>query len=210
MQILDSLAFWQWIVQVLVVLFIVGGLVGISVGYGLFANSARTLTFLSTMNRWTSTRRAMKPVEILRSTTPVVQKYMRVFAAIFLVGGLYSLYALVAQFNTEAIIFSLGLSKLHPQISGLLIDSARWILIAGNVAAVAVGILMAFFPGKLIALDALGSKWISTRSVTQIGDQMHTPLDRWVAASPRAAGVVIAVGSLVIVVSFAFRLFAQR
>ena len=210
MQILDSLAFWQWIVQVLVVLFIVGGLVGIAVGYGLFANSARTLAFLSTMNRWTSTRRAMKPVEILRSTTPVVQKYMRVFAAIFLVGGFYSLYALVAQFNTEAIIFSLKLSRVHPQISGLLIDGARWILIVGNVAAVAVGIMMAFFPDQLIALDARGSKWFSARSMTQIGDQMHNPLDRWVAASPRTAGAVITVFSFVIVVSFAFMLFAQR
>jgi len=210
MQMLDSLAFWQWIVQVLVIFFFVGGLAGIAVGYGLFANSARTLTFLSTLNRWTSTRRVMKPVEILRNTTPVVQKYMRVFAAIFLVGGLYSLYALVAQFNTEAIILSLKLSTVHPQISGLLIDSARWILIVGNVAAVAVGIMMAFFPRQLIALDARGSKWFSARSMTQFGDQMHTPLDRWVAASPRAAGVVIAVGSLVIVVSFAFRLFAQR
>ena len=74
MQILDSLAFWQWIVQVLVVFFIVGGLAGIAVGYGLFANSARTLTFLSTLNRWASTRRAMKPVKILRNTTPIVQK----------------------------------------------------------------------------------------------------------------------------------------
>ena len=210
MQILDSLAFWQWIVQVLVVFFIVAGLVGIAVGFGLFANSARTLTFLTTMNRWTSTRRAMKPVEILRNTTPVVQKYMRVLAAIFLVGGLYSLYALIAQLNTEAIIFSLKLSKVHPQISGLLIDGARWILIAGNVAAVAVGIMMAFFPDKLIALEARGSKWFSIRSMAQIGDQMRTPLDRWVAASPRAAGAVITVGSFVIAVSFAFMLFAQR
>jgi len=39
---------------------------------------------------------------------------------------------------------------------------------------------------------------------------MHTPLDRWVTASPRAAGAVITVGSFVIVVSFAFMLFAQR
>jgi hypothetical protein len=210
MQILDNLAFWQWIAQVLVVFFIIGGLVGIAVGYGLFANSARTVTFLSTMNRWTSTRRAMKPVEILRNTTPVVQKYMRVIAAIFLVGGLYSLYALIAQFNTEAIIFSLKLSKVHPQISGLLIDGARWILIVGNVAAIAVGIMMAFFPDKLIALEARGSKWFSARSMTQIGDQMHAPLDRWVAASPRAAGAVITVGSFIIVVSFAFMLFAQR
>lgn len=210
MQILNSLAFWQWIIQVLIVFFIVGGLVGIAVGYGLFANSARTLAFLSTMNRWTSTRRALKPVEILRNTTPVVQKYMRVFAAIFVAGGLYSLYALVAQFNTGAIIFSLKLSTMHPQISGLMIDGTRWILIAGNVAAVAVGIMMAFFPDKLIALEARGSKWFSSRSAALVGDQMHTPLDQWVAASPRAAGAVITVGSFVIAVSFAFMLFAQR
>ncbi len=210
MQMLDSLAFWQWIVQVLVVFFIVGGLAGIAVGCGLLTNSARTLAFFGTMNSWTSTRRAMKSIEIPRNTNPVVQKYMRVFAAIFLVGGLYSLYALVAQFNTEAIIFSLKLGKVHPVISGSLIDGARWILIAGNLAAVAVGIMMAFFPDKLTALEARGSKWYSVRAMTQDGDQMYTPLDRWVAASPRAAGAVITVGSFVVVVSFAFMLFAQR
>jgi hypothetical protein len=210
MQILDSLAVWQWIVQAMVVFFIVGGLVGIAFGYGLFANSAGTLTFLSTLNRWTSTQRAIKSDEILRNTTPIVQKYMRVFAAIFIVGGLYSLYGLVAQFNTEAINFSLKLSTVHPLTSGLLIDSARWILIAGNVAAVVVGFMMAFFPDQLIALDARGSKWVSAQSMTQTWDQMHTPLDRWVAASPRAAGAVITVGSFVIVASHALMLFAQR
>jgi len=210
MQMLDSLAFWQWIVQALVVFFIVGGLAGIAVGCGLLINSARTLAFFGTMNRWTSTRRAMEPIDIPRNTAPVVQKYMRVFAAIFLAGGLYSLYALVAQFNIEAIIFSLKLGEVPPLISGSLIDGTRWILIAGNLAAVAVGIMMVFFPDKLTTLEARGGKWYSVRALTQGGDQMHTPLDRWVAASPRVAGAAIAVGSLVIVVSFAFMLFAQR
>ncbi len=210
MQILENLAFWQWFIQVGVVFFIVGGLAGIAVGAGLIVNSPRTLAFFNTINRWMSLQRVAKPLELPRDTTRVVQNYMRVFAAIFVVGGLYSLYALLTQFSTEAIVFSLKLSKLHPLITGLILDSARWILIAGNLAAVAVGIMMAFSPAKLTALEARGSKWFSEQAIMDKGDKMHVPLDRWVAASPRAAGAIIAVGSFVVVVSAAFMLVSQR
>jgi hypothetical protein len=210
MRILDNVAFWQWCAQVLVVFFVVGGLAGIAVGTGLIVNSSRTLGFFRTINRWTSMRRAVKPLEIPRDSTQVVQRYMRVIAVIFIVGGAYSLYALLVQFSAQAIIFSLKLREVHPLVSGLLIDGIRWILITGNLAAVVVGILMVYSPRKLTALEAVGSKWFSDRRVTQVGDRMHTPLDRWVASAPRAAGVIIAAGSLVVVVSAAFMLAAQR
>ena len=98
---------------------------------------------------------------------------------------------------------------MRPLVSGLLIDSIRWILVAGNLAAVVVGILMVYSPRRLAALEAAGSKWFSDRRVTQVGDRMHTPLDRWVAAAPRAAGMMIAAGSLVVVVSAAFTLLSR-
>lgn len=210
MQLLDTLAFWQWVVQVLVIIFIVGGLVGLAVGYGLYANSARTLAFFKTINHWTSMRETAKPLETSRDTTAIVQKYMRVFAAIFVVGGLYSLYALLVQFNAEAIIFSLKLGNLHPLISGLILDGVRWVLIAGNLGALAVGAMMILSPDKLTALEARGSRWFSNRAITEVGDRMHTPLDGWVAAAPRTAGVIIAIGSLIVVVSAVVMLFVQR
>jgi len=210
MQLLDNLVFWQWFIHVWVVIFVVGGLAGIAVGAGLIMNSARTLAFFNTINRWTSLRGAAKPFEVPRDTTRIVRKYMRVLAGIFVVGGAYSLYALVGQFNAEAIIFSLKLNKMHPLISSLILDGARWILIAGNLVAVAVGIMMAFFPAKVIAVEGRGGRWFSDEAIMEKGDKMHTPIDTWVTASPRAAGWIIAFGSVVVVVSAAFMLLSQR
>lgn len=210
MQSLDNLAFWQWFIQVLFVFFLVGGLAGIAVGAGLYLSSSRTLAFFSTVNRYTSMRRSIKPLETPHDTIPTVQKYIRVIAAVFVVGGAYSLYALLVQYDAAAIAYILKLSKPHPLASGLVIDSIRWVLIAGNLAAVAIGIMMFVDPAKLGRIEARGSKWFSDRTVTQVGDRMHTPLDRWVAASPRAAGLILGVGSLVVVVSAVVMLVMQR
>lgn len=210
MQILDNLAFRQWFFQVLVVFFIIGGLAGIAVGVGLIVNSERMLALFQKLNHWTSMRRSLKPLELPRDSSPVVQRYMRVLAAVFVAGGLYTLYALLVSFSAEAIIFGLRLQTLPPLVTGLMIDVARWILVAGNLAAVAVGLLMFLSPATLTHLEERGSKWFSDRAITQVGDAMHTPIDRWVAASPRAAGIILAIGSLVVVVSAFYMLSVQR
>jgi hypothetical protein len=201
MQVLDNLAFWQWFIQVVLLFFFVVGLVGIGVGIGLIMNSARTLAFFAVINRWTSMRRSMKPLEVPRDTTAIVQRNMRVLGTVFVAGGLYTLYALLMQFNADAVAFSLGMDALPPLLTGLLIDSGRWLLVAGNVAAVAVGLMMLLTPATLTELETRGGKWFSDRVITQKGDEMHTPLDRWVSGSPRAAGALLAIGSLIVVVN---------
>jgi hypothetical protein len=204
-----SLAFWQWFFQILAVFFIVGGLAGIAVGTGLIVNGSRTLAFLNNVDHWISMRRAIKPLEVPRDTTGIVQKYMRLLAAIFVVGGAYSLYVLIAQFNADAIIFSFKLGETPALIGLLLLDAIRWFLLAGNLAAVVIGIMMAFFPDKLNALEARGSRWFSDRGFTDVVDRMHTRLDEWVAAAPIAAGWILAIGSFVVVVSYVIMLLIQ-
>ena len=207
--ILNSSAFRQWVAQVLTVFFLVGGVVGVAVGVSLIVNSERTLRFFGTMNRWVSLRSASRPLEIPRDTTQAVQKHRYWLGAVFIAGGAFATFILATKFDAGAARQLLNLTALHPLIAAWLVDAARWILIVGNAVAVVVGVLLAFFPAVLAALEARGSSWFSERRLLKGGDNQNLTLDSWVAAYPRRAGVIITAGALLMIGNFAIMLLGK-
>lgn len=198
--------FLQWGIQFVVVFFLVAGCALLAVGASLIINSAGALRFFAAMNRWVSMRRFIRPAEVPRDIRQTVLKHRRWLAVAFIAGGGYALYRLVATFNTREIISVLGLDLLHPVFVAWLLESVRWILIAGNVAAVAVGVMLALFPDALIALEARGSRWFSQRRLAKGGDTMNLALDQLVAEFPRASGIIIVVFALVLIGVFGLML----
>lgn len=209
-QLLENYAFRQWVAQALTGFFLVGGLVGVAVGLGLIVNSERTLRFFGTVNRWVSMRRATRPLEIPRDTSRAVQKNRRWLAAAFIAGGAFATYILTTKFNANAASQLLNLTALHPSIASWIVDSARLILIAGNLIAVLAGILLAFFPAALAALEAGGSSWFSERRLVKGVDTQNVSLDKWVAAHPRSAGAIITAGALLLLGNFGIMLLGMR
>jgi len=59
---------WQMLFQFFIVVVLVFAGVGFAAGIGLIISSARTLRFFQVMNRWISTRGALRPMEIPRNT----------------------------------------------------------------------------------------------------------------------------------------------
>lgn len=208
--ILNSDAFRQWIAEVLTVFFLTGGIVGVIVGVGLIVNSARMLRFFDTLNRWVSMRPISRPLEIPRDTTQVVQKHRRWLAVLFIAGGAFATYILVTKYDANAARDLLNLKSVHPLIAYSIVDGARWILIVGNLAAVVVGGLLAFYPEKLAAIEVCGSTWFSERKHTKGADRQHLSLDSWVAAQPRRAGIIITAGSLLMMGAIVFMLLGSR
>lgn len=208
--VLNSNAFRQWIAQALAVFFLVGGIVGVAVGVSLIANSARTLRAFDILNRWISMRPASRSLEIPRDTTRVVQKHRLWLAAIFIAGGAFATYILATQYDANAARDLLNLKAVHPMIALWLVDAGRWILIVGNLAAVAVGILLAFFPDALAAFEVRGKTWFSERRHTKGADTQHLSLDGWVVAHPRLAGIVITAGSLLMMAAIGIMLLGSR
>jgi len=207
LSLIESDEFRLWGAQVIVLFFLLGGVTLLAVGMGLIVNSDRSLQLFSKMNRWVSLRRVTKPLEIMRDTRQAVQGYRYWLAAIFVFGGLFALYGLLAQFDAAAVIYVLGLDVLTADAALWLVDSVRWVLIVGNLLGIVVGIMLAFFPVALVALEACGSRWTSHRQAGHGADTMRvTTLDTWVAAQPRAAGGIIAVFALVLIVTFGLML----
>jgi len=180
-----------WLVQSMVVFFLVGGVFLLAVGASLIVNSARTLQFFGRMNRWVSMRRASRSLEIPRDTRSAVQKYRYGLAAIFVAGGIFAIVGIAARFDTRAVMVLLGLSSLRPEVAVWLVDGIRWLLLVGNLTAIVAGVLLAFFPNTLVALETHGSHWVSQRRVTKGTETMHYTLDAWVAAHPRTAGGIM-------------------
>ena len=196
MEFMDSFAFRQWVLQLSVVLFLVGGFAVLAVGVGLIVSSARTLRFFVAMNRWVSTRRAFKPIEVPRDTGKVVQEHRRWLAMAFVAGGAFALYGVATAFDARAVSFVFGLDARPSSVASWLVESFRWVLIVGNLAAIVIGIMLAFFPDALAALEARGGRWYSDRQLVKGADAMNLSLDNWVAASPRAAGGIMTLAGL--------------
>ena len=208
--ILNSGAVRRWVAEILTVFFLIGGLVGIAVGVGLIVRSEQTLRFFGALNRWVSLRRASRPLEIPRDTTGAVQRNRRWLAAVFIAGGAFTTYILATSFQADAARKMFNLMVLHPSVSLWIVESGRWILIVGNLLAVVAGVLLAFFPAVVAALEARGSRWYSERRILKGSDTQNLALDNWVAAYPRPAGAIITAGALIMIGNFGIMLLGMR
>ena len=209
-QILNSPAFAQWIAESLAIFFLLGGFVALAVGLGLFFNSEGTLRLFGRMNRWVSMRRTTRPLEIARDTRSAVMRHRYWIAAAFILGGAFALYGLTVQFDARSVIYVYRLDFFKPSFATWVVDSARWILIVGNVAALIIGLALAFSPSAVAELEAAGSRWYSERQVTKGADDLRTPLDQRVAAYPRYSGLIMMFFGLVLIFTFGFMLAGAR
>lgn len=181
--------------------FFIGGVFALAIGTGLIVDSDRVFRLFGRMNTSVSTRHATKSMAIPRDSGAFVWKYRRLIGAIFVVGAAYSAYGLIARIDDSAVVAALNL-KLAPLFVFMLVQAARWILIAGCAVSIAVGVLLVFFPGAMRAIEKRSSRWHSTRQIAPDGDKMILTLDNWVAAFPRAAGWIIVFPALGMVVYF--------
>lgn len=184
-----------------------GSLIGLVIGVGLLVATDSTLQFFRRMNRRVSMRQAAKPLEVHRDIEGGPgHRHHPVVAVAFIMGGAYAAFILFTQLNAASTVKELGITQ-NPLTAEVLVDTARWFLIVGGLAAVALGVLMLARPQAWVALEARANEWKSTRQMMRGGDEPHDLLDRVVERFPRPAGAVLTVASLVASAAFAILLF---
>ena len=198
------------VVPSLLIFVLLGGAASVVLGLALAFRPQKALAFVRSMNRWVSTRRALKQAELPR-TTGVESRRGKVALALFLLfGGLFALYALLLRIEIPRVAVVLGVNLRRWFITGVALQTMRWFLIVGSALAIAVAVLMLFFPGRLVAVEATLNKWYSTRNLLPpTGEAMRLPLDAMVESSPRAAGWIIAAASLPVAAAMAVLLAAR-
>ena len=198
------------LVPSLIVFLLIGSLASITFGWVLIFRTAQALSFMRGMNRWVSTRRALKELEVPRHVEEP-RKAGKLWLGLFLIaGGGFALYALLIRIEIPRAAVVLGVNIQRWFIVGVALQTVKWLLVVGSLLAVAVGILMLFFPRMLAAFEAGMNRWYSTRNLVPTGgESMKFPLELLVEAYPSAAGWIIAAASLVVAVAMGILLVAR-
>ena len=196
---------WQVLVQVLIVVFLVVSISGLAVGVGLLVSSEKTSQLFHGLNRWFSTRHALKAVEVPHEMDAVAHRYQRWLAGGFVLGGLISIFGLLAAVDVVALSRVVAEKRMASFVA-VLIDSARWFLIVGSAAGVVIGAMLLFYPNAEGALEKFTNRWVSSRRVVRNWDDMHMTLDLLVEAHPKPAGWLIACTSAAAVLCAVFML----
>ena len=182
---------WQVLVQVFIVLFLVMAVAGLAVGIGLIVSSQKTVQLFHRVNRWVSTRHALKSVEIPRETDRLAHRHQRWVAAAFVLGGLIAIFGLAAGVDTNALSMVFAEKRFVP-VAAIAFDSTKWFLIVGSTFGVVIGGMLLFYPDAENTLERFVNQWVSARRVTRSWDDMHMTLDLLVEAHPTPAGWIIA------------------
>jgi hypothetical protein len=190
----------QLLIPFVLWIFIVAGIVGIALGACLIIGSARTLRFLGIMNRWVSLRKSLKSMEEPHDIGKAVYGHRRWFGAAFAVGGAFAIFTLLAKVEVAAAVSTLGMNAT-PVIVTWIVESLRWILVAGGALAVVIGVMLVLSADALRALEARVNRWYSPRQLGKGADTMHLTLDRWVETFPRTAGWMLALGAAIVLIA---------
>jgi len=182
---------WELFIQFSMVSFLVVAVAGLGVGAGLVVSSQKTVELFHVLNRWVSTRHALKSVEVPRETDRVAHRYQRWVAAGFLLGGLVSIFGLATGFDASAVSAALAQRPFVPVVA-IAVESAKWFLIVGSAFGVVVGAMLLFYPNAELTLERYANQWVSSRQIARGGDDMRMTLDRLVEAHPKQAGWIIA------------------
>jgi hypothetical protein len=157
------------------------------------------------MNRWVSTRAAIRPLEEHHNISRPLYRLHRLVGALICAGALYSLIVLGMPSGEAAMAKSLsGIGA--PQFSAWLSESLRYVLLAGNFGALLFGLVFIARPSALKSLEAWADRRISARKSTKALEEMHTPADRFVRAHPQLVGVLVILGSLYVLANLGYAL----
>jgi hypothetical protein len=197
------------VIPTVVIFVMVGGLAGMLLGLLLVVRSDATLRFVRRMNRWVSTREALRPLDaphMMEAPTPRLRRWLGAFLVF---GGGFAVVYLLIRFNIDRGPYVPSVDLRRWVLSGIALEWTKWFLVAGTAFSCVVGVLMVFFPQRLAAFEASMDRWYSSAGLLAADERMHTVLEPRVEANPRAAGALIAAASLLVVVAMIILIAAK-
>ena len=190
----------QILISFVLLIFLVASVAGIALGIGLNFTTARTLDFLRSMNRWVSVRDNIQAMEQTHDIDKAVYRHRRWIGAIFAICGGYTVFMLLFAIDFSFVITALS-KNTKPIIVELVVDSLRWLLVVGGAFAFIIGAMMLASTSAMPAVDARANRWYSPGKLGESVDKMHLTLDDWVEAFPRFIGLLIGIGSAIVLIA---------
>jgi len=191
--------------QTVLIFLALGSVFGLVVGLMLCFDSARAFRIGDRMDRWVSTRAALRPLEAHHSIARPLYRMHRLVGFLVCAGALYVLAVIGSPAGEMAIAKSLigvGPAKFSAWAS----ESLRYVLLVGNGAAFVFGLVFIVRPSALKSLEAWADRRISGRRPTKPLEQMHRPADQFARAHPRVVGGLVIAGSLFVMANLGYAL----
>lgn len=185
---------------VLYVVLLAGAMLGVVIGVMLLLDSERVMRWNYVLNRWYSTRQAMRALERPIDVKRPFYRWHRVLGVVVFAASLFTLDVLIFGFHTSALVRALH-GTASPALLALILDSVRLFLIAGNVAALIAAAVLIFRPSLLKGLEIWGDRQYSGRLATKPLDIMRYQPDDFVRSRPRLVGGLLVLGSLYALIS---------
>src|SRR5260221_5546494 len=129
----------------------VGGGAGVGGGVGLIPSGARRVRSCRALTFWVPPRHALRPVELPVDTERVTHRYHRLLAGGFVLGGLVSIFGLLAGIDATAVSAAFAETRFVPLVA-MAVESAKWGLIVGSAFGVVIGAMLLFYPNAGIML----------------------------------------------------------
>jgi hypothetical protein len=186
--------------QVLYVLLLLGAALGLLVGIMLLIDSQRVLRWNAYLNRWISTGESLRVLDQPHDINRIVYRRHRIVGVVVLAAALYALDVLVFNIQLRPVVHIFR-DPANPGTLQLFADSARLFLVAGNVVAILVGMILVLRPSLLKGVEGWTDRQYSPRLSSQNLDEPRYQPDEFVRAHLRLAGIVAAGGSLFVLLS---------
>lgn len=191
-----------------VIFLFLGSVFAIVIGAGLILRGEAMLRLFGNLNRWVSTRDALKTVDQRHDIERTMHRQRRLLGAVFLALAALSFIVLIAKYDI-AILTSVVAPRFPAVAVELALAIVKWILVTGDVLAIVVGTTLILFPDNLAKVEARMNRWYSTRADVGDADLMHLTLDKWAEAHARAAGWIIIVLAAFVVLNLGTVLFGR-
>ena len=199
----------QIVHQSLFIFLLIGSLVALAAGILLLADSARAFRISERLNRWVSTRTAMRALEEHRSISRPLYRMHRLVGLLICAGALYALIVIGSPYGQVAIAKSL--SGLGPvRFAAWISDSLRIALLMGNLGAFIFGLVFIVRPSALKGLEQWADRRISGRKATKPLEEIRSQPDQFAREHPRLVGILVTLGSLFVLANLAFALFSHK
>ena len=188
---------------------LLGSVFALAAGLLLLVNSEKAFRIAERMNRWVSTRAALRPLEEQHSISRPLYRMHRLVGTLICAGALYALIVLGSPYGEMAITKTL--SGIGPRrLASWASESLRIVLLVGNFGALLFGLVFIVRPSALKGLETWADRRISGRRATKPLDEIHLPTDRFVRDHPRLVGAMVSIGSLYVMINLGFVLFVGK
>ncbi len=186
--------------QSFLIFIFIGSIASFVIGAWLLLKPASVFRANQYMNKWFSTRQAMRPLDMPHDTNRFIYRHHTVIGMLLFAGAAFILYSVLFRYDQQAVLASYA-GTLNPVVLELWLESAVLLLGITSLFALLIALFLAVRPSLLRGLEARANRYYSMRPHTRFLETMRYAPDRSVSSFPRFYALAIMAGSLYVITS---------